>query len=146
MTLEGNPDVGRVGEFLGWDAVEAHAGREPRHMHGGADGQRPAHAETHRGNLAAEASQVVDRTTNVLVCGAGKIEAVHQVAGLVRLLRDAALVEVGRQCVEPGAGEAVGDAADLVVEPPPFLDHHHTRTALPLQRQPAAASCCRRAA
>jgi hypothetical protein len=91
-------------------------------------------------------AQVVDRAANVLVRGAGKIQAVHQVAGLVRLLRDAALEQVGRQGVEAGAGEAVGDAADLVVEPPPFLDHHHAGTTLPGQLASQPRQRCRRAA
>lgn len=100
-------------------------------MHGGGDGQRAAHAEAHRGKLAApHATQVIDGAANVLMRGAGEIQAVHQVAGLICVLRNAALEQVGRQGSEPGPREAVGNPADLVVQPPPFLDHHHAGTAL----------------
>jgi hypothetical protein len=71
-------------------------------MHGRGDGQRAAHAEAHARDLAAHAMEMVDGAANVLVRGAGKIQAVHQVAGLVGLLRDAALEQVGRQRVVAG--------------------------------------------
>jgi hypothetical protein len=138
--------LGRVGEFLRRYAVEADRRREPRHMHGGGDGQRAAHAETHARHLAAHAMQMLNGAANVLVGGAGKIEAVHQVAGLVRILRDAALEQVRRQRVVAGGGEAVGDAADLRIEAPPFLDHHHTRAALAGTGEIAAYRRCRPAA
>jgi len=74
---------------------------------------------------------VLHRPGNVLVGGADEVEAAHHVVGLVRLLGHAALVEVGRQRVVALAREPVGDAADLVVETPPFLDHDDPRLALP---------------
>ena len=82
---------------------------------------------------------MIDRAANVLMRGAGKIEAVHQMTGLVRFLRDATLEQIGRQRVEPGRRKTIGNAADLLVEPPPFLDHYHTGSALPCIGQIAAA-------
>src|SRR6202035_416770 len=34
---------------------------------------------------------------------------------------------IGRQRVEAGQREAVAHALDLILQPPPFLDHHHAR-------------------
>ena len=50
--------------------------------------------------------------------------------GLVGHRREPALVEVGRERVVAGAGETVGDPANLVVETPPFLDHDDAGPAL----------------
>ena len=94
--------------------------------------------------LPLDAGQMLDRAGDVLVRGADEVEAAHHVVGLVRLLRHAALVEVGRQRVVARAREAIGDAADLVVQPPPFLDHDDARLALAGFGQVALAGRCRR--
>jgi hypothetical protein len=132
MPLEGNPDVGRVGKLLRWNAIEADPGGKIRHVHCGGNGQRAAHAKTHRRNLgASQCTQMIDRAANVLVGGSRKIQTVHQVIRLVGLLGHAALEQVRCQRVVAGPREAVGDAANLVIQAPPFLDHHHAGLALP---------------
>ena len=73
---------------------------------------------------------MLDRAGNVLVGGADEIEAAHHVIGFIRLLRDAAFVEVWRQGVVTGRGEAVGGGLDLIVEAPPFLDDDNAGLAL----------------
>ena len=132
VPLKRDADIRGIGKLPRRNAIEAHACGKLRHMHGGGDGQRAAHAETHGGHLAAtrQIAQVIDRAANVLVRGAGKIQAVHQVVGLVGLLRHAALEQIGRQGVVPGSGQAIGDAANLIVEPPPLLNYDHARTIL----------------
>ena len=47
----------------------------------------------------------------------------HRLGRLVGLGHRHAVVEVRRQCDEPGGGEAVADVADVVDQSPPLLDH-----------------------
>ena len=75
------------------------------------------------------------RAAQILIRRVGKIEPAHQVVGLIGHGGEAALVEVGRKRVVAGPGKTVGDAANLVVEAPPFLDHDDTRPALPGGRE-----------
>src|SRR5947208_437107 len=65
----------------------------------------------------------------------GEIKVAHQVVGLIRDRREATLVEIGGKGVVAGARKPVGDAADLIVETPPFLDHDDARPALPGRRE-----------
>src|SRR5205085_12094668 len=65
----------------------------------------------------------------------GEVKVAHQVVRLVRDRREATLVEIGGKGVVAGARKPVGDAADLVVETPPFLDHDDARPALPGGRE-----------
>jgi hypothetical protein len=75
------------------------------------------------------------RPAQILVRRVGEIELAHQMVGLVRLGGKTALVEIRGERVVAGAGKAVGNPADLVVEPPPFLDHHDAGATLPSGRE-----------
>src|SRR5262249_34804052 len=104
-------------------------------MHGGGDCQRAAHAKPHDRDLAARALQVLRRAPQILMRGIRKIEIAHQMVRLVRHGGQPALVEVRRERIVPGAGKPGGDAADLVVEPPPLLDDDDPRAPLPGSRE-----------
>ena len=129
MALQRDRDRPRVGEFGRRDAVVADARIGFGDVHAAGDGQRAAHAEPHHRDLGAGGLEMPGGAAQVLMGGAGEVEPFHPVAGLVRVAGHAALVEIGRQRVEAGRGEAVGDAADLVVQSPPFLDHHDSGPA-----------------
>src|SRR5712691_490817 len=51
--------------------------------------------------------------------------------GLIGCADDPPLVEIGGERVVAGAGKAVGDAANLVVQAPPFLDDHDAGPVIP---------------
>jgi hypothetical protein len=99
MALDGNLDLRRIGELSRRHAIEWHAAGDAGHARRGGDGEGAAHAEPHHAHLAAHASEMLHGAGNVLVGGADEVEPAHHVVGLVRLLRHAALVEVGRQRV-----------------------------------------------
>src|SRR6185503_12806337 len=63
----------------------------------------------------------------VLAGRVAEVEVLHEVLGFLGLEGHLAAIQVGHQRAVAGLGELVGDALDLVVEPPPFLDHHHAR-------------------
>ncbi len=69
------------------------------------------------------------RAADILAGGIAEIEAAHQMFGFGGLYRRLAAVQVGNQCGVAGGGKAVGNTADLVVQPPPFLDHDQARCA-----------------
>src|SRR3990172_2905926 len=54
-------------------------------------------------------------------------EGPHQLAGLVGIRRDLAVVEVRGEGHVPFARVPLGHVLDVVVEPPPLLDHDHRR-------------------
>ena len=127
----------------GRNAVEADGGIGLRHVDRSGDSQRAAHTKAHYRDLAAGLLQVLDRAAQILVGRAGKIEALHHVVGFVRFRGDPAFVKVWRDGVVAGARKAVGDAADLVVQPPPFLNHDHAGPAV-AGNAPDNPWCCRR--
>ena len=111
------------------DAVVRHRGldrvgpqrREPER-------EPAAHAEADDAHAVAGhrvvAAEVVDGAGHVL----GRLLDVqrhHQLTGLVglRMGPSLAVVQVGRERDEPFAGVPVAHLLDLVVEPPPLLDH-----------------------
>lgn len=96
VSLKGNADIDWIGKFLRRNTIETDGGRECGHMHGGGDGERATHAKTDGAHLTTDPLQVRRGAMNVLVRGAGKVEAIHHVARLVRVLRDTAVIKVGR--------------------------------------------------
>src|SRR5581483_3404120 len=66
-----------------------------------------------------------------VVDAVGLVEFRHQLAGDVGILGDLvalARVEVGGDGKVTLLGETAGNVADMIVEPPPLLDHDHRRT------------------
>jgi hypothetical protein len=118
MTLERHPDPRRVGEVLGRHTIKADRGIDFREMDRGGDGQRPAHAEAGDRDPAAMPLEGLRAAAQILVRGVRKIEALHQVVGLIGGRRQTAAIEIGSQRIVAEARQAVGDAADLVVETP----------------------------
>src|SRR6266571_1385815 len=58
--------------------------------------------------------------------GIGLIEALHQMLCLVRFKSDLSAVQVRNERAIPGLRQPVRHTLDLVVQTPPFLDHHDT--------------------
>ena len=68
----------------------------------------------------------------VLVGGVGKVQAAFQMRGFIGIAGQAAAVEIGRQGGEAGRREAIGDAANLRVQAPPFLNQDQAWAFEPL--------------
>ena len=62
----------------------------------------------------------------------------HQLAGLVRVVRRRAAVQVGRERDEALSRQPVGDARDVVGQPPPLLDHDDAGAAAGLRHREVA--------
>jgi hypothetical protein len=65
---------------------------------------------------------VVHRSTHLLL-GLRHVHRHHLLLGLVRLLGGLAVEQVRRQRDVALRGEAVANAADVIVDPPPLLEH-----------------------
>ena len=126
MRLQRNAHVGGLGRLLRRNAVEHHARGQLRNFRRADDGHRAAEAEAGEADLGAVARQILRGAAHGLRGGVHEVERVHLFAGRVRVVirHHLALVEIGRQRVEAGAREAVAHALDLVLQAPPFLDHH----------------------
>ena len=90
-------------------------------------GQRTAHAKAGDANLRGARFEELHRAANVLRGGIAKVERAHEVVCFFRFDGGFASVQVGHQCLKAGNGKAICDAANLVIEPPPFLDDHNGR-------------------
>src|SRR5437868_3712725 len=90
---------------------------------------RAAHAEAGQTDLGAVASEILRGAAHGLRGGVDEIERVHLFAGGIGVVirHHLALVEIGRQGVEAGHRKAIAQPLDLLLQSPPFLDHHHTR-------------------
>ena len=129
MRLQRNFHIRRLCRLLRRDAVKHHARGEFRDFGGADDGHRAAEAEAGEADLGAVAAEILHGAAHGLRGGVHEIQRVHLFAGGIGVVigHHLALVEIGRQGVEAGQREAVAHALDLILQPPPFLDHHHTR-------------------
>src|SRR5207249_3217241 len=100
-------------------------------------GTESGHADAAPGH-GVVAAQVVDRTGQVLR-RLLDIERHHHLRGLVGLVhRDLAAVHVGRERDEALARVPVAHLFDLLVEPPPLLDHDDAGAAAALRHRDVA--------
>src|SRR5262249_18930789 len=107
-------------------------------------GERAAEAVAGDGDLAARAiAEEGDRAGDFLDRLA-EVERLHHLAGLVGVLGELAVIEVGHDRGEAGGGVALGDGLDLVVDAPPLLDDDDTGrlTGAIGRRQDAARFAC----
>ena len=102
------------------DDARVHLGHVDRREHR----ERAAHAEAGDADLGAAFLQILDGAADILARRIGEVEPGHQVVRLLRIHRGLAAVEIGHQRAVAGLRQLVGHALDLIVESPPFLDHH----------------------
>mmetsp|Transcript_21584 Transcript_21584/g.51159 ORF Transcript_21584/g.51159 Transcript_21584/m.51159 type:complete len:251 (-) Transcript_21584:430-1182(-) len=124
--LQRDADLAGVHELQRRHAVPDHGRVGLGHQHRRQQRQRAAHAVAGHADLAAaeaQALQVLHRAAHILRGRLAEVQARHQVVGLLGLDGALPAVEVRHQGREAGAGEALGHAADLVVQAPPLLDH-----------------------
>lgn len=115
-------------------AIPDDAGRQLGKLGHGQQGQDAAHAEARYRDFAALPLQVVDGAADILIDGIAKVEAVHQVMGFFLFDGHLAPIQVWNQRQVACQGEAVGHAANLIVQAPPFLDDDNGRRAVELCR------------
>jgi hypothetical protein len=117
-----------VGARVG-DAVEGDDRLEGRKLRRGRERDGSAHAEPGDAHVTARARvflEVPERARDVLD-PLFPVERLDKLHGLGRVLRDFAVVQVGRERQEPGSGEAVDERADVVGDPPPLLNEDQRR-------------------
>jgi hypothetical protein len=89
--------------------------------------QCTAHAKAGYADLAAAGLQELHRASDILRRRIAEIQPRHQMMRLFGLNRGLAAEEVGHERNVACVGQTVGDAADLFVDPPPFLDDDDCR-------------------
>ena len=128
VALQGDLDVGRLGDGGGRDAIEADPGGELGHLGGADDRYRAAHAEAGQTDLRARALEELRGAAGRLLGCVEEIERVHLLTGGLAVVigDDRAGVEIGSERVVSGKRQPITDARDLVLQAPPLLDHHDT--------------------
>jgi len=95
----------------------------------GQERQGPTHAKAGDADFAAAGLQELHGTADILRGGIAEVQCRHQVMRFFRVERRLAAEKVGYESDVPRVRQTVGDAADLIVDPPPLLDHHDGRSA-----------------
>ena len=88
-----------------------------------------AKAKAGEADFRAIGLEMQHRAAHDLVGRLQKIQRRHFAVGRVRVVigHHRPGIEIRRQRVEPGVGEAMAQALDLVLQAPPFLNHHQPR-------------------
>jgi hypothetical protein len=132
VCLYGHLDGPRI-KILQWrHAIEHHARRQLGNGIQRQQRQRPAHAETGDADLLRVALEVLHGTANVLTGRIGKVELFHQVMGFLFFYGHRAAIQVRNQHHIARGSQAISNAANLFVQPPPFLNDHNPRRAFAL--------------
>ncbi len=104
--------------------VPRHEGVGFRHIAGGQECEGAAHAEPGDADLGASGRlQILHCTADVLSRRRAEVESLHQVLRFLLFERFLAAVEIRDQSTVSGRREVVRNAANLVVESPPLLNH-----------------------
>src|SRR5262249_18517289 len=64
------------------------------------------------------------RATDVLCRGVSEVQGGHHVLRFLCLYRNLPPIKVGNECAVPRCSIAVSNAANLVIQSPPFLNHN----------------------